>query len=339
MKHAAVRLLVAVAFSLLGLPAYAQTLTWPTPTAALDLVGGTNSRNGVATAVFKNAIWVAYTSDEDCTGSDCAIIVDNNGGGSGAIYGQQSFVYYPQFANGYAVSNNNPALAVVNVGGTTPTLFLAFSDSYGEQYLMSTTTGTSWSLYVISGAYGAVYGPTLAANPSDSTQVYVGYMNGSTYNPILCTVNTSNPNTQTCQNLTGLRTMNFQPGMAFWNGLLYMAYEDRGDSHCLYGYTYNPSTNSFTTWQPIGCSEQTSTAPSLAVHNGYLYVAFRTNDSSQKFTVRVSTNGSDLAYRQQPGWSMAGPPALLDLNQLSPAINILMNGLAKSNAYWTSNGQ
>ncbi len=341
MKHAAVRLFVIVAISLLGLPAFGQTLTWPTPTAALNQVGGSNQRNGVATAVFQNKIWVAYTSTQDCTSrSDCAIIIDNNGGGSGAIYGSESFVYNSQFANGYAVSDDNPALAEVNVNGTTPTLFLAFKDSYGEEYLMSSTTGSSWTnVYVVSGANGSVYGPTLAVNPSDSTTLYAGYMNGSNYYPTICAINTSNPASSSCQNFTGLRTMNFQPGLAFWNGLLYAAYEDRGNSHCLYGFTLNVSTNSATAWNPIGCNQQTSTAPSLETHNGYLYVAYRSNDSSQKFTVLVSTNGTDLGNRMQPGWSMNGPAALLDLNRLSPQVNVLMNGFAKSNVFYVSNGQ
>lgn len=336
MKHAVLGSIAAIALSLTGLPTFAQTLTWSSPTAELAYVGGSNQRPGVTTVVFNNALWVAYTKNSGCTGSDCPILISTNGGGSGQTWGAENTINSSYFSEGYAVSNNNPALAVVDVSGTQ-TLFLAFGDSYGEEYLMSSTTGTSWTnLYVISGAYGAVTYPTLAVNPSDSTLLYMGYMSGSTFTPILCTVSTSNPNTQSCQNLTGLNTMNFAPAMAFWNGLLYLGFADRGNSHCLYFYKDNTSTNTFTFWNPLSCGEQTSTGPSLATHDGYLYVAFGTNDSSRKFTVRVSTTGSDLGYRQQPGYSMSGPPALLDLSPLGVAA--LTNGFAESSDFWNSTG-
>jgi hypothetical protein len=244
-----------------------------------------------------------------------------------------------QFSEGYAVSNDNPALASMN-----GTLYLAFNENYqGNQnnYIATTTDGLNWSLYYISTGVNTIFSPSLAINPADSSQLYVSYMSAETYTPILCTLSTANLNTQSCQNLTFLHQMNFQPGMTFYNGLLYMGFEDRGNSHCLYFYQYNPSANSFSFWDPLTCGEQTSAAPALSVYNGDLFVAFRTNDSSNKFTVRISTDGNTLPYRQQPGFGMAGPGALVPVTsyQGSPAAPYLLNLYQYLNRLYYTYGQ
>jgi len=281
-------------------------------------VGGSYERNGVSAVAWNGGIWVAETSTQGCSGvnghSDCPVMISNNlgsGGGSSIYFSVPAPAYSTYFVGGQILGNSNPALLAV---GTT--LYLAVNDSYGSAYIFYSTDGSNFN-GTLSGNwtqnYLIGYSPSLALDSSSNT-LYVGYWNSETYNPILCSANASTHTSNGCQNLTGLRTMNFNPGIAVYDGLLYMGFEDRGDSHCLYFYKYTPSTNGFAFWNPLNCGEQTSSAPSLATHNGELYVAFRTNDSSQKFTVRVSTTGNDLGYRQQPGFSTDGPPDLFDMN-------------------------
>ncbi len=338
MKHA-VRVLVAAASLLIAPSAFGQTLGWSTPVSnnsAIQPVGGTSGRNGVATtAAFNNEVWVAYattTCTADSSG-DCYLVVGHNTGGASTTFENSALVNVSPI--GYAAANSNPALIAAN-----GSLWLAWNTATGEHYIASSQDGLNWTtLGNIIGVASTVYSPSFAVNPSNPTILYIGYMDATFHTPVLCTYDTNNANNQSCQSLTGLRTMNFNPGLAFFNGLLYMGFEDRGDSHCLYFYKYDPSANSFTFWNPISCGEQTSTAPSLATFRGDLYVAFRSNDSSQKFTVRVSTTGNDLAFRQQPGYSMNGPASLLDLNQLQTPQNVLFNNFAQSNLLYTSIGQ
>jgi hypothetical protein len=344
MKSAVLRRLVAVGSLMVGIPAFAQTLSWSSPQAHTGFtnVGGSSGRNGVAVAQFGGGILVAYTSTNYCSGVnghvDCGIIIATNGGtGASTAFSNPTLVYTSQFSDGYAVSNDNPALLRAVVNGQE-TIFLAFKDSYGVEYLASTTNLSSWTVYGVTGANGSVYGPSMALSPDGST-IYIGYMNGSSYNPILCAINAGNPNSQSCANLTGLRTMNFNPGLAFFQGQLYMGFEDRGDSHCLYYDRGDPTTNSFSLWNPLNkCPQQTSAGPNLAVHNGYLHTSYRSNDSSQKFTDIVTTNGSDFGYRSQPGFAVDGSAALLDLN-VFPGNNAVLAVYSRSNTLYTTIGQ
>ncbi len=342
MKNSVLCRLIASVSLLLGVPAFAQTLTWSTPQSHVFFpdVGGTSGRNSVAAAAYQGGIWIAYTSTSSCTGSDCPIVIANNGGaGASTAFNGGTRVNTSFFFQGYAISSDNPALLSATVNGV-PTLFLAFHTSQGGEYLATTTTvdGSSWNVYVIGvPTISPVYSPSMALSPDGST-IYIGYMDASSTKPILCSVNAADRNSQSCQILSGLRGMNFNPGLAFFQNQLYMGFEDRGDSHCLYFDRGDPTTNSFSLWNPTNnCPEQTSSAPSLVNHNGLLYTAFRTNDSSQKFTVRVTTNGIDFAFRQQPGWSIDGPPGLVDLNLVGGSGILAV--YSRSNLLYTSIGQ
>ncbi len=343
MKNSTLRRFVAVASLVLGVPSFAQTLSWSSPqsSAFFTDVGGTSGRNSVGAAAFQGGLWIAYTSTANCSG-DCPIVVANNGGaGASTAFNGGTTVPTSFFFTGYAVSSDNPALLSGNVINVGPTLFLAFRTSSGGEYIARTTNGSSWDVFSLgsigTSPSGPVYSPSMALS-SDGSTLYIGYMDAATYNPILCSLNAANPSSPSCQTLTGLRPMFFNPGLSFFQNQLYMGFEDRGGSHCLYFDRGDPTTNSFSVWNPNNsCPEQTSAAPSLVTHNGYLYSAFRTNDSSQKFTVRVTTNGSDFGYRQQPGWSIDGPPGLVDLNQFG--VNGVFAVFSRSNTLYTSIGQ
>lgn len=205
----------------------------------------------------------------------------------------------------------NPALAVVN-----GSLYIAFTNYSNTTYLLSTTDGITWSKpYELAPEISTTRGVSLTTNPNGANLLYVGLMNGSSYTPIVCDVypNTTDlsSSTQDCQNLTNLNQMNFPPGMAIFNGMLYLIYQYRSDSHCVYGYAGYPSSSSYTAWNPNGCNQQTSTQTSVAVYNNYLDIAFGTNDGNRQFLMLLSPDGSTLPYSQERSEGMNGPPNLL----------------------------
>lgn len=322
---------VLTIFALAELPVFPQSWTSPVNDSGIYNTGGTGQRNGVAVTVFNNEVWAAYTTSNDCSGGNCTIEIGNNGGGSylGFTTARIPTSYFP---GGYAVASSNPSLTSAD-----GYLILAFRDSDGTQYLMDSTDGVNWSSpQSINPGAPTIYQPSLAYDPNHPGLIYIAYMQQtSPYTPIFCTDELGNLSSYGCTFEYNLQPLNFNPSIVFWNGILYMAYEDRASDHCLRYYTSDASLQTFTPWNNT-CSEQTSTAPFLAVHNGDLFVAFRTNDSSQKFTALESTDGVNLGNRQQPGFSMDGPPSLVSLEDMSPTQDELVNAFAKSNQLETS---
>ena len=222
MRHAA-RFFVVITFLLIAPSAFGQALSWSTPVSnnsAIQPVGGTSGRNGVATATFNNEVWAAYATTT-CTAdnnTDCYLVVAHNTGGAGTTFENSALVNVSPI--GYAAANTNPALIAAN-----GRLWLAWNTATGEHYIASSADGLNWTtLGNIIGVASTVYSPSFAVNPSNPTILYIGYMDATYYTPVLCTYDTTNNNNQSCQSLTGLRSMNFNPGMAFFNGLLYMGF-------------------------------------------------------------------------------------------------------------------
>ena len=108
--------------------------------------------------------------------------------------------------------------------------------------------------------------------------------------------------------------MNFNPALLSYGDSAIMAYEYRGNSHCVYSYLLNPDTNSSTIYQDgfANCPEQTSTAPSLAQYNSEVYLGFGSNDSGRSFDVRFTyQNSLYFYYRHSFPQGMNGSPNLL----------------------------
>lgn len=321
----------ALAFTIcVGSSAFGQGLTWSTPQSSANTApvpGGVSGRPAIAGAYLNGTVWGAVTR----TGATPLIQMINNGGGTSTTFYSQSDVIV---GGGYITSSVNPALTSMN-----GMLYLAYTDQNGLNFVVSSSDGLNWTGPGTSTAAGlpsqTYYSPSITADPATGT-IYLAYANGQTYTPIVCKWVPSTGSTS-CQQYYGLDTENFNPGIAFWNGTVYLGYEHRGDSHCLYFYKYAPATTTMTAWTPIGCDEQTSAGPSLAIHNNALYVAFRTNDSSAKFTLRVSTDGNTLNYRQQPGFHMDGYPQLVDFQV--GGTSYLMNIYPYNSAVYTTLGQ
>ena len=269
------------------------------------------------------------------------MVVTNHG--SGTTFSNLSILVLANYGTNnqtYAQAGSTSPALTSNTA--TNTLYLAYTDVYGINHIISSTDGVHWTGPQASSSSpnglptSTQDNPSLAIDQSTGT-VYAGYTSGQYYTPIVCSwVPGTNA---TCNQYYSLDTANFSPGIVFWNGLVYFGYEHRGDSHCLFFYKYNPNNTSMTQWQPNGCGEQTSAGPSLAVFNNELYVAFRTNDSSAKFTLRVSTDGGNtLSYRQQPGFTMDGYPSIVNTNGTGDG-NALMNVYPRYNAVYATIGR
>lgn len=113
--------------------------------------------------------------------------------------------------------------------------------------------------------------------------------------------------------------MNFNPGMAGYNGTLYIAFEAQANSHTLSLFTTTNQGQTITSSSALS-ADQTSVAPFLVVHNSALYVGFRTNDNNQYFVNRYSTGGVTFSGDETISnpWGIGSTPALLDGNLLTP---------------------
>jgi len=316
---------------IMSLSMMGQKLTFQSPVASMSASspGGVIGRPSVS-GVYFTAAGSSGPSVYGVTsqgGTPQHVLTYINGGGANQQFSNLSNPLY----NGATIaSTSTPGLTAMN-----GYLYLAFADVLGNSYIISSQDGINWTgptINVSNGLpAGTQYNPSLTSDPSTGT-IYAAYADGTTHTPIVCSwVPGNNP---TCHSYTSLRTENFNPGIAFYDGLVYLGYADRGDNHCLYFYKYTPSTAAMTNWMPLGCSQQTSSGPSLAVYNNYLYIAYRSNDSSIKFTVEVSTDGNTIntANRMQPGFAVDGYPSLVNVG------SALMGIYSRSNYLTTTLG-
>ncbi|SEF64883.1 hypothetical protein SAMN05421819_0697 [Bryocella elongata] len=123
----------------------------------------------------------------------------------------------------------------------------------------------------------------------------------------------------TCTNFPGSRAMNFNPSLAYWNGTLYIGYEEYDNTHALRMFTStdNGQTIQENTNITNNNEDTTSTEPSLLVttQNGNvpptMYVGFRSNDSGHNFLWKYSTDGVNYTASTNTGIQMTSRPVLV----------------------------
>src|SRR6185437_9799991 len=166
----------------------------------------------------------------------------------------------------------------------------AWNDGTNVNWLISSPDGVNWSTpYELAGGYQTTWAPALAADAFNPNRIYAGYADGTTFTPDICAVYPNPTNlpasTQNCHNFSTLSQMNFNPGLFYWNQVssgVIMAYEWRGNQHCLSGYILDPETGySFDYNASQNCSDQTSVSPSLAAYGSQLYLAWGGNNSNR----------------------------------------------------------
>lgn len=280
----------------------AESLTWLTPSSVGVTISGVSTRETPAAAVFNTEMYVAYTSTSvaDSYGNKYLYV----GHGTGQSY---SGFGYINPSSGLAASNANPSMVTFKSN-----LYLAFNSagaSGTESANIVSFNGTSW---------GAVTGLPIAASvgfsPSlatDGTYLYVGLMDAATRTMTLCKSSTGT--SFTCTNFaSALPTqMGYNPGLAYFNGVLYAGWVTNANSHDMYYYT---STNQGASWSTSSALDgsQSSCAPHLGVHGSYLWYDVRTNDDSHKFSQRNSSNGSSWGSGSDAHINMGGEPGVVD---------------------------
>lgn len=298
--------------------ASAQNLNWSNNWGVSNVtdVYTANGRPGVASAYFNNQIWVAYTSNT-CYSGGCAIKLTYSAVGTSLSFSTPAIASIPNGV-GSAVSGNSPALTAQN-----GYLYLAWNDGQNVNWLTRSPDGVNWSTpYQLASGYQTTWAPSLAADPFNPNRIYAGYASSSTYTPIICAVYPDSTylqnSTQTCLNFSYLSQMNFNPGLFYWNAInsgVIMAYEWRGDQHCLSGYILDPETGySFDYNASQNCSDQTSVAPSLAAYGSQLFLAWGGNNGNRQFNVRHTDSYElDFIYKQTLPEGMNGSPNLLEV--------------------------
>lgn len=291
-------------------------VTFPFPSQdTTTQTGGEQDRQGVGAAVFNNTLYIAYTDSVPQTNGNYAIILASNTDG-GATFGNKL-----QVTNGgfpiYGV--NNPSLAVYN-----NKLYLAYNDAQTYSNVISSSDGVNWS---------NVHPCTTGVNSSVSLAVfnnllYFGLRNASNGSVTMCAINAADQVVQ----VTNLPqyTANAYPGIGVFTPpggqpTLYVGYEALSNDHNINLLLSTDGVNY--SFSSAAASDQTSTAPSFAIHNGIFYLGFRTNDGDHKFLYKYTTNGSNWSGNVDQNWTMGGPAALINATNLtgSPYNGYLFN--------------
>jgi hypothetical protein len=313
-------------------------------------VGGVSGREGpgVTTSFNTNFNAITYTSANAPTGD---------------AYGD-NFVYFYDYGgashnvainptNGAAISDANPALlnttAVSPAGVPETTIFLALNSAQnpannfgGFTTLYSSTTENVWSVIPNQPQITPNFpftgdSPSLAAS---SQYLFTGVRNSADSTLTLCATNITVANGETtCTNFPGTTQMNFNPGLAYWNGVLYIGFEEEANAHTLRMFTStdNGQTISENTNISNDNVDQASTEPGLlaTVANGVnpsaLYVGFRSNDSGVHFLYKYSTDGINFTHSVDTGQQMTSEPVLVQgVGSFAPDI-YLYYGFVNSN--------
>ena len=310
----------------------AQTLNWSAPIADYNVaMSGISQRQAPAAAVFNHKMYMAYTSDNaygDSYGDNYVYYGSNSGGVT-----DYEPVGYINPAGGNAITNLNPSLL-----GFTTSLYLVVA-TYGNGF------PPAYSAMNTSGQWGVMTGfPTTApasGSPAgmatDGTYLYMGYRNINDNTLVLCRMNASQ--VITCNSFPGTETMGFSPALSYSGGNLYIAFQDL-NSHNLDYYVSTDQGQTIGNLITTAASDQTSTAPSLALHGGYIYMGFRTNDGSHQFIYKTTSNGGaswTSSVEASPSYSMAGNPSLVDGAGLTSYSGYLYNIFAQDGSpYYVS---
>ncbi len=299
----------------------ALSFSSPGTAANPTFVGGVSGRQGPAVTNLFNGSYasVAYTSTTPFDGQNDSYVYWNSGGNQ---YTQLNVT------NGVAASSANPALQSAVVAGQR-TLFMALnigqvqtSNYGGLTGILSTTSiaqGGPWSYVVNLGGssntapnYPSVsYSPSLAAS---SQYLFLGARNNADHTLTLCRLDITVQNgATTCNNFPGTAGMNFNPALFYWNNILYIGFTDQNNAtHAvrMYTSTDNGQTVSENTNITAVNGDQASTQPAFVQANNALYIGFRSNDGSQSFLYKWSTDGVNWTSSTNAGISIVSAPAL-----------------------------
>jgi hypothetical protein len=212
------------------------------------------------------------------------------------------------------VTTANPALQEVLIGGAAH-LFLAgvsqqgAVDNYSGVSNLFRLDGSTWTSLGQISTQSTIYSPSLAASPQ---YLFTGLLNTDNTLTICRTDITILNGATSCTQHPGSTKMTFNPGMAYWNGVLYMAFEDTLSAHNLRLFTSTDNGQTITENTNIAANpDQTSAVPSLIVLNNALYVGFRSNDSSQHLLYKYSTDGINFTASTDTGLAMTSGPSFV----------------------------
>jgi hypothetical protein len=318
-----------------GTPPAGGSLSFGTASNLGLPIGGVSGREapGVAAATTANQVAYVYTAQND---PDPFELNDQ--------FGDQ-YVYYGTSgqqparilgSTGGVFSDANPALLNVSaVGPQVPPLYLAVNSNqnparnFGGFTGLFVFNGTNWSLSPSQPPSNnfpfTQYSPSLAHS---NQYLFLGVTNAADHTVTICRTDITVPSGATsCTNFPGSRAMNFNPGLAYWNGVLYIAFEEFDNNHNLRMFTStdNGQTIAENTNITVNNVDQSSSAPSLAVFNDALYVGFRSNDGSHQNLYKWSTDGINYTFNTSTGVSSTSGPNFVPITLTPPGAVYLYN--------------
>jgi hypothetical protein len=211
------------------------------------------------------------------------------------------------------VTTANPALQQVTILGHSYLFLAAISQqtvSSGGVSNLFRFDGNTWTSLGQISTQNTLYSPSFAAS---SQYLFTGLQNVDKTLTICRTDITILNDATSCTQHPGSTPMMFNPSMAYWNGVLYMAFEDDTNNHTLRMFTStdNGQTIAETTNIAVNNQGQSSSVPSLVVLNNALCVGFRSNDASQHFLYKYSTDGINYTASTDTGVAINSGPAFV----------------------------
>lgn len=289
-----------------------------------NIGGGSTQRPTVSSAVFNNEIYVAYTSNVNCSASQaCNVMLASSSvqqDNGSFLFNAPVDVYVPDV--GTVTSSSNPSIAVYGSYA-----YLAWTGPGGNNYVSESTDMVNWSYPLSIPASPTVTSMDMVYQPENGS-LWIAYMQGQSqsgsYHPVICQVNQNNSNFQSsavsCNTINFMSPVNFNPSLTWDNDnnlYAFMAY--RGSSHCLNSYinNYGGDPQQWAYYNPnrLCHEQQTSSAPSSTFYyDGSLYVGYRANDSSDRFDYVVINTAASTWVHYSSNDSMDGGPSLLGVS-------------------------
>lgn len=320
------RYLITLLGGLMSVPLLpAQTLTWTIDGHTYSVIGGISGRPGVGAAVLGNTMQILFTPTNDPYGdpfNDQYVHVVTTNGSSFTTDQRVNAI------TGNTVSDANPS---VTVAGATIYLTVNSSQSSsnpnngGFTGVFQSTDGLNYTLAPqppLNGEY-VLYSPSMTTDQSTG-DVYLGYTNAADFTLTLCRL-ASGATSWTCQNFPGTREMGYNPGLVYWNGVLYIGFTQKANSHDCDLFTSTDHGQTIQENTSLG-NDQSSSNPSLAVYNNVLYYGFRSNDSGDNFLYKYSLDGVNFSSHQTTNnTKLGGAPMMVNGAGLQYNSNLLWN--------------
>ena len=205
------------------------------------------------------------------------------------------------------VTATKPALASFN-----GSLYAAFQgvNAGDDLYITSSQNGSN---FPAGARFTDIYMGSAPAMTAFNNQLFVAFQADDPTDELFVTSSKNGTDFPRATGYPGI-AMGSAPAMTVFKNQLYLAFQADDPSHNL----FITSSTDGVTWPPAhdianngGTTSliEIGSAPSIAVFNNKLYVAYRANDTSNNAFIASSSDGTNFTYETLPGQTMGGNSA------------------------------